>query len=218
MIASALRPAAVDTRVAPMRPRHLRGVMAIEEAVYPRPWSARLFTAELERRADRCYLVALAPSGRWWRRRVVGYAGAMIVPGHSDRDAHITTLAVDPAEHRRKIASRLLLHLLRSVIAQGAEAATLEVRAGNPGAQRLYSAFGFAPVGVRPRYYTETGEDAVIMWAHDIGSEEFAGRLAHEEARLTQPGGSSGAPDEHVPWVRGRVGLQPSGDARDARS
>jgi [ribosomal protein S18]-alanine N-acetyltransferase len=217
MVAEALRPAAHDTRITRMRPRHLRGVMAIEQAVYPRPWSARLFTAELERRSDRSYLVALAPApGVGRRRRVVGYAGAMIVPGHTDRDAHITTLAVAPSEHRRKIASRLLLNLLHEVIAQGAEAATLEVRSTNPGAQRLYSGFGFAPVGVRPRYYAETGEDAVIMWAHDIGSEEFLARLAQQEARLAEPGGASGAGDEPVPWVKGRIGLggSPEGGVR----
>jgi [ribosomal protein S18]-alanine N-acetyltransferase len=222
MVSAALRPAAVDVRITEMRARHLRGVMAIEEAVYPRPWSSQLFVAELERRSDRCYLVALAPSSdRWRRRRVVGYAGAMIVPGHTDRDAHVTTLATDPSEHRRKIGTRLLLHLLREVLARGAEAATLEVRTTNPGAQRLYRGFGFAPVGVRPGYYSETGEDAVIMWAHDIQKDAFAARLDDQQARLDEPGGASGAPDEVVPWVKGRVGLrreQPAGTPEEGET
>jgi [ribosomal protein S18]-alanine N-acetyltransferase len=210
MVSAALRPAAVDVRITEMRARHLRGVMAIEEAVYPRPWSSQLFVAELERRSDRCYLVALAPSSdRWRRRRVVGYAGAMIVPGHTDRDAHVTTLATDPSEHRRKIGTRLLLHLLREVLARGAEAATLEVRTTNPGAQRLYRGFGFAPVGVRPGYYSETGEDAVIMWAHDIQARmpSLRGSTISKPA-WTSPGAP---PVPRTRWFPGSRGAWGSG-------
>jgi [ribosomal protein S18]-alanine N-acetyltransferase len=200
--------AAADVKVVRMRSRHLGGVLAIERRVYPRPWSPQLFAAELERTSDRRYLVAVGPAeGLLGRRPVLGYAGVMAQPGQEGIDAHITTVAVDPGEHRRKIASRLLVTLLREAIGLGARAATLEVRTANRGAQRLYAAFGFAPVGVRPRYYAETGEDALIMWAHDIAEPDYAERLDGIEAMLVQPGGSSGAPDEDVPWVQGRVGL-----------
>lgn len=202
------RRAATEVVVAPMASRHLRGVLDIEHRVYPHPWSPRLFAAELERTEDRCYVVALAPPrGLLRRRRVVGYAGVMAQPGQEGLDAHITTVAVDPAEHRRKIGSRLLLALMRAAVGLGAQAATLEVRTANRGAQRLYAAFGFAPVGIRPRYYAETGEDALIMWAHDIDSTGYAARLAAIETGLDLPGGTSGAPDEAVPWVQDRVGL-----------
>jgi [ribosomal protein S18]-alanine N-acetyltransferase len=220
MATSPARPAAAGVRVARMLPRHLAGVVAIEQAVYPRPWSLRLFASELERTGDRRYLVALSPRGGLdreggrLRREVVGYAGFLLQPGEEGQDAHITTVAVHPAHHRRKIASHLVGALLREAIAMGAQAATLEVRATNPGAQRLYTQFGFAPVGVRPRYYAETGEDAVIMWAHDLRSPEFARRLDRQRARLGDPGGASGAPDDTVPWVRGRVGL--TGEPEDA--
>lgn len=211
------RPAATDVRVQPMTARHLRGVLAIERRVYPRPWSPELFAAELERTGDRRYLVALVPaSGLLARRRVVGYAGVMAQPGQEGVDAHVTTVAVDPTEHRRKIGSRLLVGLLHAARGLGAAAATLEVRTANRGAQRLYAAFGFAPVGVRPRYYAETGEDALIMWAHDIDSDAYAARLAAIEAGLAAPGGSSGAPDEAVPWVTGRIGLDAATDAGPA--
>lgn len=214
MVLAALRPAATDVVVQPMRSRHLRGVIDIEQRVYPRPWSPRLFAAELERTADRRYLVALAPSEALLRRRrVVGYGGVMTQPGREDVDAHITTVAVHPAEHRRKIGSRLLVALLREAAELGAEAATLEVRAGNRGAQRLYAGFGFAPVGIRPRYYGDTGEDALVMWVHDIATAAYAERLSAIEARLDAPGGASGAPDEVVPWVRGRTGLPSGGGA-----
>ena len=203
------RPALGSVTVEPMRRRHLRGVLAIERLVYPRPWTPALFASEMSQPESRRYLVALAPAGERplaLRRNVVGYAGVMVMVG----EAHITTVAVHPHQHRRKIASRLLVRLLQEARDLGADAATLEVRVANRGAQRLYAAFGFAPVGVRPGYYAETGEDALIMWAHELQSVEFADRLAAQEARLDRPGGDSGAPDEPVPWVRERIGLQPA--------
>lgn len=206
------RPALAAVTVDPMRRRHLRGVLAIEHLVYPRPWTPALFLSEMAQPDSRRYLVALAPArGRApsLRRTVVGYAGVMVMVG----EAHITTVAVHPHHHRRKIASRLLVRLLREARGLGADAATLEVRVANRGAQRLYNGFGFAPVGVRPNYYSETGEDALIMWAHELQSDEFDARIAEQEARLDQPGGDSGAPDEPVPWVRERIGLD--GPGRD---
>ena len=207
--ASPREPAAVD--VVPMRRRHLRGVLAVEELVYPKPWSASLFTTEMSQPDSRRYLVAVESGGaRFGRRTVLGYAGVMVAVG----EAHITTVATHPHHHRRKIASRLLVHLLRAARDLGAEAATLEVRVNNRGAQRLYAAFGFAPVGVRPRYYAETNEDALIMWAYDVHTDAYAALLAGQEARLHEPGGASGAVDLHVPWVRERIGL-PIDDSRD---
>jgi [ribosomal protein S18]-alanine N-acetyltransferase len=203
-----LRRALPDVAVEPMRRRHLRAVMAIEQAVYPRSWSPALFAAELAGGPGRCYRVALAPGpplgGMLPRRQVVGYAGLLLLQGG---EAHVTTVAVHPAEHRRKVATRLLVSLLRHAREGGAEAVTLEVRLGNRGAQRLYASFGFAPVGVRPRYYPETREDALIMWVHELQGPAFGALLDEQAARVDEPGGASGAPDLHVPWVRGRVGL-----------
>ncbi|HVL98786.1 MAG TPA: GNAT family N-acetyltransferase [Egibacteraceae bacterium] len=231
MIAQLTRHPLDDVVVVPMRRRHLRAVLGIERRAYPRPWSPALFVAELERRDTRRYLVALAPRrgpGALGQlrpgREVVGYAGLILepVPRGEPRtpeaviqggEAHVTTVAVDPRHHRRKLATRLLLALLTEARRAGAPAATLEVRVANRGAQRLYAAFGFVPVGVRPGYYAETGEDALVMWAHDLQGQEMAARLAVQAARLGEPGGASGAPDLHVPWVQGRIGLHdPSRD------
>jgi ribosomal-protein-alanine N-acetyltransferase len=211
VVAQVERAALGDVAVAPMRRRHLRGVLAIEHAVYPRPWSPALFASELAQRDNRRYVVALARrTGATLRagRSVVGYAGVLVQVG----EAHITTVAVHPAQHRRKIATRLLLGVLDEARALGAEAATLEVRVANRGAQRLYANFGFVPAGVRPGYYAETAEDALIMWAHDLQTPDFSARLETQRARLEAPGGASGAPDLHVPWVKGRVGLRAEGD------
>lgn len=154
--------------VVPMRRRHLRSVLRIEGQVCPRPWTLGLFLSELAVGADRCYLVARAGG------LVVGYAGLIVGAG----EGHVTTLAVDPAWQRRKVGTRLLLALTRWGADNGCEALTLEVRMGNTGAQSLYRRFGFVPAGVRRNYYTESNEDALIMWAHDVATPAYRSRLA----------------------------------------
>jgi len=211
MVATQPRAALSRLDVAPMRRWHLRQVLAIEQRVYPRPWSAVLFAAEMAARDTRRYVVALAPreevrGARRLGRKVVGYAGVLVQVD----EAHVTTVAVHPEHHRQKVATHLLLALMGEARRLGAKAATLEVRVANRGAQRLYQGFGFAPVGVRARYYAETGEDALIMWVHEIDQPAYDGVLAAQRARLELPGGTSGAPDYHVPWVQGRRGLQGS--------
>ena len=156
-------PGPAELEITRMRRRHLRGVMNIERQVYPRPWSPSLFLAEMSESANRTYLV-----GRLGRD-VVGYAG-MICYGD---EAHVTTIAVDPEHHRRKIGTRLLYELIDSAIEMGARAVSLEVRVSNWGAQRLYGRFGFRPVGVRKNYYQETGEDALVMWVDDVHTAEY---------------------------------------------
>ncbi|MEA2715888.1 MAG: [ribosomal protein S18]-alanine N-acetyltransferase [Actinomycetota bacterium] len=156
----------------PMRRRHLRSVLRIEAQVYPRPWSLGLFMSELALRNTRAYYVARVDGV------VVGYGGLMV----SGDDGHITTLAVDPTWHRRKIASRLLLALVREGVSRGVASLTLEVRVGNIAAQELYRQFGFAPAGIRKNYYVETNEDALVMWAHDVDGAEYGRRLERIEA------------------------------------
>src|SRR6266498_2821010 len=156
-------PGPAELEIGRMRRRHLRGVMAIERQVYPRPWSPSLFLAEMSESANRTYLVARLG------RDIVGYAG-MICYGD---EAHVTTIAVDPEHHRKKIGTRLLYELVQSAIDMGARAVSLEVRVSNWGAQRLYGRFGFRSVGVRKNYYQETGEDALVMWVDDVHTAEY---------------------------------------------
>ena len=154
--------------VSRMRRRHLRGVMAIERQVYPRPWSPNLFLSEMSESRNRCYLVARLD------REVVGYGG-LICYGE---EAHVTNVAVDPQHQRRMIATRLFHDLMVNAIEMGAEAVSLEVRVSNWGAQRIYSRYGFRPVGVRKNYYQELKEDALIMWADQVRTPAYAERLA----------------------------------------
>ena len=162
--------------VSPMRRRHLPDVLAIEAQVYPRPWSARLFEDELER-SGRVYLVARLGT------RVVGYAGVLMIAD----DGHIATIAVDPAWHRHGIARCLLVELVRRARDLGAAQLTLEVRVSNRGAQDLYRSLGFAPGGARKAYYADNGEDALVMWAHEITTEDYDARLQRLEGQARWP-------------------------------
>ena len=161
-------PDELEVVIGPMRRRHLRGVLRIEQQVYPRPWSMGLFMSELGFRSGRVYVVARVGGA------VVGYGGLMLV----QEDGHITTLAVDPAWHRHKIGTRLLLRLTDAALERGVKNLTLEVRMSNSGAQALYERFGFVPAGVRKGYYPETREDALVMWANDVDTPSYAERLA----------------------------------------
>jgi [ribosomal protein S18]-alanine N-acetyltransferase len=157
-----------------MKRRHLRGVLRIEQQVYPRPWSIGLFMSELGYRGTRVYLVARVD------HVVAGYAGLMLV----GEDAHVTTIAVEPTRHRQQIGTRLLLVLSRAAIERGARNLTLEVRVGNEPAIGMYRAFGFVPAGVRKGYYAETGDDALVMWATDVDTDEHRLRLDRIEAAV----------------------------------
>jgi [ribosomal protein S18]-alanine N-acetyltransferase len=170
-------PEPAELEITRMRRRHLKGVMAIERQVYPRPWSPSLFLSEMSEPNNRAYLVARMG------RDVVGYGG-MICYGD---EAHITTIAVDPIHHRRKIGTRLMYELMAEALGMGAGAVSLEVRMSNWGAQRMYGRFGFRPVGVRKGYYQETGEDALVMWVDDVGRREYRKLLDRIAADL--PGG-----------------------------
>ena len=156
-----------------MRKRHLREVLAIENQVYPKPWTPGTFQSELDEMRDgyRHYVVARLGVG------VVGYAGLLF----SGDDAHITNIAVDPRAQRRHIGQRLLIHQTRYAIGTGFRNMTLEVRVSNTAAQALYRRFGYAPAGIRKNYY-EGVEDALVMWCHDIDKPDYRDRLDRLEA------------------------------------
>jgi [ribosomal protein S18]-alanine N-acetyltransferase len=162
-----------SARMVPLREEHLDDVLALEGEAAPAGWTRKIYLSEIARPESRCYLVLELPPPNG----VIAFGGVQVQVG----EAHITTLAVDPAHRRRKLATRLLVALLRDARARGASAATLEVRRHNSAAQRLYATFGFRPVGVRPRYY-EGKVDALIMWAHDIDGHEY-GRILEARAR-----------------------------------
>ncbi|MGH2830383.1 MAG: ribosomal protein S18-alanine N-acetyltransferase [Actinomycetota bacterium] len=158
----------------PMKRRHVRDVLAIERLVYPRPWSAALFFSELSQKSSRTYLVAVH------EKEVAGYGGLMC---HLD-EGHITTIAVHPDMQHHGIGARILYALTDDARRRTMRTLALEVRVANWAAQRLYSWFGFQPVGIRRNYYAETGEDALVMLVEDLQNEEIARRLAKIRDRI----------------------------------
>jgi len=171
--------------IEPMQRRDLRrGVMAIESVSYPRPWSQGVFESEIAqaRAGTRRYLVArrVDTPGRG-RGPVVGYAGLWF----SGDEAHVTNVAVEPAQQRTGVATALLVALAEAAVEGGCSAWTLEVRVSSVGAQELYRRFGFNPAGVRARYYENT-EDAIVMWCNDIQGEHYRALLGSIRAETEQ--------------------------------
>lgn len=162
-----------DLSIEPMRRRHLKHVVNIENVVHPKPWSSGVFSSELDlaRRGERYYVVAFLMG------EIVGYAGSM----YAADEAHVTNIAVAPEFRRRGVARTLLHALAKEAVERGMASLTLEVRVGNDAAQGLYREFGFAPAGIRQRYY-ENSEDALVMWVHDIQGDEFRRRLDRIES------------------------------------
>jgi len=166
-------------RVVPLRRRHLRSVLRIEGQVYPRPWTLGLYLSELRLGASRHYVAAKV------KQELVGYAGMMFALD----EAHVTTIAVDPRWQGRGVGATLLLHLSQEAISRGVKHMTLEVRVSNARAQELYRNFGYRTEGVRKNYYEETNEDALVMWVHDVDSEQYRHTLEAIAASLAAKAG-----------------------------
>ncbi|MCI0346076.1 MAG: GNAT family N-acetyltransferase, partial [Chloroflexi bacterium] len=103
----------------------------------------------------------------------------------------------------RGVGQRLLLRLLEMANDRRAREATLEVRLSNVPARRLYEKYGFRPVGIRPRYYSDNGEDALIMTTDALASPAMRDRLGRlreaVQARAVDPDDPQGsAPDEEL--------------------
>ena len=157
----------------PMAAEDIPAVHAIESASFPTPWPPYAFRQELETNRMARYLVVRAGA------RVVAYAGVWLMVD----EAHVTTFAVLPAYRRRGIGGLLLSGLMALSADIGAAVVTLEVRLGNVAARQLYQRFGFRPVGVRPRYYSDNGEDALIMTTERLDTPDMQRLMARMASR-----------------------------------
>ena len=153
----------------------LAAVHEIERESFSTPWPAHAYRQELEQNRLAHYLVARHGD------RIVGFAGTWLLVD----EAHITTFATRGTWRRQGIGERLLIALLDMALARGANEATLEVRPTNMPARRLYEKFGFKVVGVRPRYYTDNNEDALIMTTEPLESRSMRERLARLRAEIS---------------------------------
>ena len=120
-------------------------------------------------------------------RSIVGYAGIWVMTD----EAHITTIASHPDVRGRGIGEFLLVALIHRAIEIGARWMTLEVRASNAVAQNLYRKYTFKEMGVRRRYYSDNGEDALVMWTDALDSESFQAAFDQSERKLAERLGSA---------------------------
>ena len=168
----------------------LPAVHAIERASFSVPWPDDAYRNELLTNRLASYVVARADG------EVVGFGGLWVMVD----EAHITTFAVEPRWRRRGVGEWILLALLDRAVARQAREATLEVRLSNMPARRLYEKYGFRPVGIRPRYYSDNGEDALIMTTDALASSTMRERLAGLRAALeSRPIDPDAVPDAPPP-------------------
>jgi len=137
----------------------------IERLSFATPWPAYAFEQELRGNRLARYLAAHAGD------RLVAFAGLWMMVD----DAHVTTISVHPEWRRLGIGRRLMVALLELAIAIGARRMTLEVRPSNAAARALYDDFGFVIAGRRPGYYSDDGEDALVMTTPELDDPEMAG-------------------------------------------
>jgi [ribosomal protein S18]-alanine N-acetyltransferase len=142
----------MSSLVRPMTAADLQAVTELDALSFKAPWPPKAFETELANTDARC-----------WVAEDHGQVAAVLVLWRVLDEAHIATLAVHPEFRRRGIAGRLLQAGMDEAYAEGARIYHLEVRSGNVVAQKLYQDFGFEIVGRRPKYYKDTGEDAVLM-------------------------------------------------------
>jgi [ribosomal protein S18]-alanine N-acetyltransferase len=128
-------------------------VIAIERRAFPTPWSLAMFVLELSKPSGLCLAAVDTDTSK-----LVGY----LVLARYDTVWHLMNIAVDPLRRREGIARAMLQEMFER--AGPDEQYTLEVRTSNAPAIALYERYGFRRAGRRPRYYRDTGEDAMIMW------------------------------------------------------
>jgi len=138
-----------------MKHDDLDSVLNVEKKSFITPWSKLMFLDELENIRARYFVAEVSGI-------IVGYAGFWIIMD----EGHITNIAVDPSFRRMKIGSRLLEKIIETARENEVRALTLEVRKSNAAAISMYEKFGFKVEGIRKNYYSDTHEDAYIMWRY----------------------------------------------------
>ncbi|MEW9096365.1 MAG: ribosomal protein S18-alanine N-acetyltransferase [Clostridiaceae bacterium] len=136
---------------------HIDDICEINDLSFSVPWSRMSVENEIVNE-NSLYLVILKDD------KVIGYAGIWIILD----EGHITNIAVHPNYRSIGIASALLEELIEQCRRHAVHSMTLEVRKSNIIAQKLYEKFNFVNEGIRKNYYSDNGEDAIIMWKYDI--------------------------------------------------
>ncbi len=137
----------------------LEGVLAVESESFTNPWTRDMYAWELQNRSM-CHILLVRTPGY----RVAGFCAFWLVLD----EVHINNIAMRPGFRAQGIGTTLLRHVLSEGHQLGARRATLEVRASNDGARRLYERMGFYVAGVRRNYYSDPVEDALIFWRDEL--------------------------------------------------
>ena len=137
----------------------LDGVLEVEAQSFTNPWTRAMYAWELQNRSV-CHIYV----ARTTACRVAAFCAFWLVVD----EIHINNVAVLPLYRGRGMGSAVLRHVLDEARRLGATRATLEVRASNEGARRLYERLGFHVAGVRPNYYSSPVEDALILWRDNL--------------------------------------------------
>lgn len=145
-----------------MKVSDIPGVQVIERHSFTTPWSMQAFITEITENDCAHYLVMRRVE------QVVGYIGMWVIVD----EGHITNVAVHPVWRRQGIGTKLLKAMDRLAYDLGVRKMTLEVRVSNHKAQALYRKLGYRDAGIRPKYYLDNGEDALIMWK-ELKPDEF---------------------------------------------
>ncbi|HWR41823.1 ribosomal protein S18-alanine N-acetyltransferase [Sporomusa sp.] len=141
-----------------MQAEDIDEVITVENKAFTTPWSRAAFEEEVGHNDLAHYLVMVKDS------QIVGYGGFWLVVD----EAHVTNIALLPEYHGHGLGSLLLENMILVAKVKGAVSMTLEVRPSNTAARKLYSRRGFIERGIRPNYYAEIGEDALIMWLDNL--------------------------------------------------
>ena len=151
----ATRPQHRRFEIVPMKPGDLDEIMEIEKVSFRAPWSRQVFVEELER--EWAHVDVLRP--RAAPSKVIAFVNYWLVRD----EVHVLNVATHPEARRQGHAARLIEHVIAFAHRQKCRYLTLEVRRSNQPAIRLYRKYGFRPVGIRPNYYGEDNEDAIVM-------------------------------------------------------
>jgi ribosomal-protein-alanine N-acetyltransferase len=154
-----------------MKVADIAAVHEIERLSFATPWPAYAFEQELTSNRLARYGVT-----------VVGFGGLWLMVD----EAHITTFGVHPEYRRMGVGRRMLVALLDLAVELRAARVTLEVRASNEAAQRLYGELGFEIAGRRVAYYSDDGEDALVMTTRRLGSPQMSELVVRARSRIAE--------------------------------
>ncbi|QAS52434.1 ribosomal protein S18-alanine N-acetyltransferase [Halobacillus litoralis] len=142
------------TLIRRMTQEDVGAVMVVERASFAVPWTVETFRKEVDDNPYAFYYV-IEKDGE-----IIGYCGLWLIID----EANITNIAIHPEHRGHKYGERLFQHTCKEAIEHGAIQLSLEVRVSNTAAQHMYRKFGLVPGGIRKRYYSDNGEDALVMW------------------------------------------------------